>query len=143
LPIKANILYGDIIDTDYLAVIVNQLWAEALELYKSGYEPMLSKEAQDMAFEMQGEAMDEDVYFGVIQNYLDGNGWGSGSPPTEVCSKLLWEHAIQSKREMGRNDSIEIARIMNKMPGWTPYQGSQDGRKNMAGYGKQRCWVKL
>jgi predicted P-loop ATPase len=143
LPVKANISLGETIDTDYLATIVDQLWAEAIVLYNQGYVPMLSKEAQRIAYGLQNEALDEDFYFGLIQNYLQLDGWGTRKAPTAVCIKMLWDNAIDGRREIRSDDKKEITRIMNKMPNWKVYDGSKDGRKEVAGYGYQKCWVKI
>lgn len=142
LPIKSNIPHGKMIDVDYLSSVLDQLWAEALELYRSGYKPILTPEAGEIAFGLQSDAMDEDINLGLINAFLNREGWGDKQAPTEVCTLMLWVEALNCKREMRRYDSKEIARIMDNMEGWTLYSGSKDGRKRVGSYGNQRCWVR-
>ena len=133
---------GEVIDTDYLSSILDQLWAEALELYHNEYLPVLTSEAQAIAVGLQNDAMDEDVYLGLIQNYLERDGWGTMEAPIEVCSQMIWEQGLEGKGKVQPKDSKEIGRIMNKMPGWKLYSGSKDGRKKVGIYGYQKCWVR-
>ena len=143
LPILANIPQGEFIDTDSLSpAIINQLWAEAVELYKSGYTPILSPEANNIAVELQNYAMEEDVYFGLIQQFLEREGFGNQAAPNEVCSQMLWEKALDGRGKVSRKDSNDIIIAMNRIPNWKLYNGSKDGRKKVDGYGYQKCWVR-
>lgn len=143
LPVIANIPYGNKIDRDYLSSIVNQLWAEAFDLYKNGYIPVLSEEAAAIALDLQNNAMEEDPYEyeGMIKDFLNQNVWGD-KEIKEVCYKMLWEEALNKSGNIPPIEKQNMKKIMEDIPGWILYPNSQDNRKNITGYGKAVCWVK-
>ena len=70
---------------------IEQVWAEAMELYRSGnHKLMLSKESTEYLSEYQKQFMLEDADAGMIIDFLD-NYKGD-----RVCTKLLWKEALHT-----------------------------------------------
>ena len=112
---------------------MEQLWAEAMTIYRSGeYSMKFSKEIQKQLVEVQKDFMPEDTEAGQIQGFLEhytGN---------MVCSKQLFKEALghtfdQPKRWQLHN----INEIMNTVvTGWKPFSNP----RMFAGYGRQKGW---
>ena len=112
---------------------IEQLWAEAMTIYRSGqYSMKFSKSIQRQLVEVQKDFMPEDTEAGQIQGFLEhytGN---------MVCSKQLFKEALghtfdQPKRWQLHN----INEIMNTVvTGWKPFSNP----RMFAGYGRQKGW---
>ena len=97
---------------------IRQCWAEALARYKAGdLKPYARYDLLSVIREAQNNAEEDDWRVGAIQQYLDDVKREEGSA---VCVIELWHRALNQPEESkpGRADSIEIAKIMNEMPGW-------------------------
>ena len=112
---------------------MEQLWAEAMTIYRSGeYSMKFSKEIQKQLVEVQKDFMPEDTEAGQIQGFLEhytGN---------VVCSKQLFKEALgHAFEEPKRWQLHNINEIMNTVvTGWKPFSNP----RMFAGYGRQRGW---
>ncbi|MBQ6506579.1 MAG: hypothetical protein IJI08_04545 [Clostridia bacterium] len=95
-----------------------QCWAEAVALYKQGkLSPYADRAVIDLIRKEQENAMEDDWRVGAITDYLDQT---KKDPKATVSIIELWHCALNEPDEVKpcRKDSIEIAQIMNGIPGW-------------------------
>ena len=114
---------------------IDQLWAEAMVLYKAGdYTMKFSQETEKQLNLLRRDFMAEDTNAGMIQMYLDSY------EGDRVCTTQLYQEALHNPfTEPSRRDSIEIGDIMRfSIEGWEP--GSIH---RFAKYGRQRSWVRV
>ena len=142
----------------------NQIWAEACELAKNKYYSLvLSKEAEKIAKEEQDAHSEDNVYKGIILDYLDKkipkNAWDSMDLfarrtylneyetssllydesdlilRDKVCAAEIWEEALKMDiRYLKKSDSIEINKILSTLFQWEKIkQSSRFGK-----YGVQK-----
>ena len=114
-----------------------QLWAEAVAIYKSGdYSLTLSKEMEEQAQEHRESYQEEDVREGIIQEYLDT------TQEESVCVPMLYTEALQEMGKPSRRESNEIHEIMKlKIKGWKLHPNT-NGKARCGKYGKQVCYVR-
>lgn len=142
---------------------LEQIWAEACELAKDMYYNLvLSKEAEKIAKEEQDAHSEDNVYKGIILDYLDKkipNTWESMdlfSRRTylnefetmskqydendlilrdKICAAEIWEEALKMDiRYLKKSDSIEINKILSTLHKWEKLkQSSRFGK-----YGVQK-----
>ncbi len=154
-PIKS--IFNDLNDE------LDQIWAEACELAKNEfYSLVLSKEAEKIAKEEQEAHSEDNVYKGIILDYLDKkipNTWESMdlfSRRTylnefetmskqydendlilrdKICAAEIWEEALKMDiRYLKKSDSIEINKILSTLHKWEKLkQSSRFGK-----YGVQK-----
>ena len=142
---------------------INQVWAEAVHLYREGEQLFLSDDQSIMAREARDEFTEEDTMSGIIQNYLDTPvplDWDSKSPDARamwiddeangfekgdvlqnrVCSIQLWVEALHRRKgEHRRVDLLEISKVMHGLPGWR----ALPGRHRMTHYGPQMVFERI
>ena len=110
-----------------------QVWAEAMELYRSDkkHDLKLPKAMEDYLKEMQKEFMPEDTNIGMIQAWLDDCG------EEYVCSRMIFDEVIAKEGEVPKPQQIkEINEIMNNsISGWEKYKQHRFPR-----YGQQNSW---
>ena len=120
---------------------IGQMWAEAMEIYKSGrFKLAFSPAMQRYLKEHQRDFMPEDTKAGMIQAYLDKY---TGSM---VCSKQLYKEALNHAFDEPKQWEIrEINEIMNQcISSWryflfrNPRMFSEYGRQKRAGSVKTR-----
>ena len=107
---------------------IEQMWAEAMEIYRSGrFKLAFSPAMQRYLKEHQRDFMPEDTKAGMIQAYLDKY---TGSM---VCSKQLYKGALNHAFDEPKQWEIrEINEIMNQcISGWR-YFPNQECFPNMA-----------
>jgi putative DNA primase/helicase len=120
---------------------VNNLWAEAVYLYKHGESLHLSDELEKQAYDVQGEHREQDERTGIIQRYLDTllpDNWkdlnvydrrsflqGEGLQKEgtvkreKVCAAEIWCEALNGvHKEMSSFNTKFIHDIMRTMKGW-------------------------
>lgn len=139
---------------------VEQIWAEALALYRKGEELHLNKEENRIAALAQKEAMESDEREGLVCNYLDtllpenwdelslyerrnfltGGDFGVETQGkvkrTTVCNIEIWCECFgREQAAMKKSDSYEISAIMQKMDGW-----EKGERIRFSLYGLQRAY---
>ena len=112
---------------------IEQMWAEAMEIYRSGrFKPAFSPAMQRYLKEHQRDFMPEDTNAGMIQAYLDKY---TGSM---VCSKQLYKEALNHAFDEPKQWEIrEINEIMNQcISGWRYFPNP----RMFAEYGRQKGW---
>ena len=145
--------------TDLTPDVVQQVWAEAVSLYKKGEPLFLPAELEAAARAVQETYEEENPKVGIVARYLDRllpENWAAldlysrrqfleGSDPGSVerqtvCTLEIWAEALgQSPDRMDRYASKEVREIMAKLPRWR-HQGHA---KITAGpYGRQRYYEK-
>ena len=112
---------------------MRQLWAEVMEIYKSGnYSLRLPKEMERQMAVYRADFMAEDTATGMIQAWLDD------FDGDFVCTKLIYTEAYHMDGEPDRKVIGEINDIMNNT-----VQGWEDGPQHrFPVYGQQRSWVR-
>lgn len=149
-------IFGDLTQ-DY----INQLWAEAVAMFRAGESLLLSEEAQKILAIRHGEHIERDDFEGVIVDYLEKeipDDWDTMDAfSREVYMKdgisaegdvLVKRHKICvaelaceclgfPKTALNRTLSRRIANILDSLPDW-----ERRATLNFGGlYGRQRGWV--
>jgi predicted P-loop ATPase len=140
---------------------VDQVWAEALHLYRAGEPLFLNSSQSELASTAREAFTEEDALTGIIQSYLDtlvpedwdhlspearqlwllnqADGFSTpGSVPiNQVCSLQVWMEAMGRRRgDHKRIDLLEITNALKALPGWRALPGS----RRMPGYGPQKVF---
>lgn len=142
---------------------IDQVWAEAMHMYRAGEQLWLGEEESLMASEEREAFTEEDASVGLIQAYLDTSipdGWDGMSPESRqmwlmnqedgfeagtnridrVCSLQIWVEAMGRRRgDHKRLDLIEITNALKQVPGWQ----RAAGRKRVPGYGPQAVFERI
>lgn len=147
----------------------DQIWAEAIHLYRSGEELFLKGMEAQEAYKMQQDAMESDDREGIVAEYLDrmlpdkwsemdiyqrrsflggGEFEASGVTGTQkrerVCVMEIWCECFGKERQnLKKADSYEIEGILNKVGGWIRYQGSSSGKSRIPLYGVQKTFERI
>lgn len=142
---------------------INQIWAEAVHIYKEGAEELyLSKELEEYAKKLQEEHTEVDEREGLIKEYLETllpANWGEmglferrawlqsddevrakGTVQRDkVCAAEIWCELLGGKIEnMTTQNTKFIHQIMGKMEGWSKAKSQLLFQK----YGYQRGYAK-
>ena len=142
---------------------VNQIWAEAYQLYKAGEKLYLSKELEALAKDQQIEHSETDDRAGLIQNYLNTLlpvDWDYmdihqrrnfiTSPDelqaegtvqrTTVCIAEIWVELFNKPlAEMTRYNTRDLHALVKNMPGW---EEPKKGTYRFKLYGTQRIYTR-
>lgn len=137
---------------------VDQVWAEAVHLYRNGEPLFLDRDEANMAAAERESYTEEDALAGLIQEYVDKPvtpqfyqmdqaerlAWaeyGSADPEheiaaplEEVCTTQIWYEVLRAKRPAQRTELIEISEALKRM-GWVSV-----GQKRMKPYGNQTAF---
>ncbi len=147
--------------TDLTDDEVDQIWAEAYQMYLSGEKLFMSAEAAVTAKEEQAAHSERDIRTGIIEAFLERRlpvDWDSTdlldrrvylegvelSPNGEVdreyvCTPELWCECFgHDKKSMDRFKVREINDIMRTVPGWE----IGPGKKTFPLYGRQRYFYR-
>ena len=140
--------------------VVDQLWAEAVELYKSGEQLYLTDEEATLAQLERDPFLEEDSNAGVIENFLATKvpmDWWSKAPSARIqwiedldqgfeaegditvdrtCTRQLWHEALKQRIPPRRTDLLEIAASLKDL-GWV-----SSGHHRFPGYGTQTVYVR-
>lgn len=141
---------------------VEQLWAEALVVYRKGEKLYLEGPEATQAITEQAEAMEQDEREGLVRTYLetllppnwdamslydrrnflngsDFSGKGKGTIQRQtVCNMEIWCECFGKDGSiMQTKDSYAIASIMKKIEGW-----ERTGNRTVAIYGRQRLYTR-
>ena len=114
---------------------MEQLWAEVMEIYRSGnFSLDLPSEMEAEAERLRREFMPEDPKAGMIQAFLD-NFTGK-----HVCTQLLYKEALKNEFSKPKDWELkEIGDIMNNsVTGWQKCKNQR-----YAEYGTQRSWCRI
>ena len=136
---------------------VQQVWAEAVEIYRAGEELYLTKELAAVARDVQEAYEEENPRAGIIADYLDRllpAGWeamdtyarrsfleGDAEGVTQrqtVCILEIWAEALNGNPDkLDRYAIKEIRDIMASLPEW---ERSKNKFTTIRPYGRQRYY---
>jgi putative DNA primase/helicase len=119
----------------------DQIWAEAVELFKKGEPLMLPEHLERQAKELQKSYTEESTYAGEIREKLDmpwgGGDFGNITVKDRVCAAEIWCEMLGfSKDKFTTAKAREINAILKNTPGWRLYP-KNNGRARHGGYGFQ------
>ena len=146
---------------------IDQVWAEAVTLWRAGEALYLDDELTEAAVREQEAHMEESDKFGLISEYLDRklpeswkdmptherrqylagddfSGPQEGAVErTQVCILEVWCEVF-GKDPAALTPIIrnEIKDILLRMPGWKPYTGGTGKLRFGSQYGPQKCFIR-
>ena len=146
-------IFSDELDND-----INQIWAEAVSLYRTGETLYLGKEAENIAYKEQSNHSESDERKGLIELYLDmrlPSNWDDldiferrewvEKPVNEfeerdyVCAAEVWcECLSKEKEDMSRYNTRDINDILESFENW---ERSNSTRKFEI-YGVQKYYIR-
>lgn len=152
-------VFDDLTDSE-----IDQIWAEAVTLYRSGEPLHLSKELEEQAALKQKEHSETDERTGIIQRYLDmplPEGWEDmdiharrmyirgdelserGTVQRErVCVAEIWcELFGREQADLNRFQSQEVVKILRSLEGWDTAKGGKGTIRHKL-YGTQKYYVR-
>lgn len=157
-------LWDDLTDDE-----IDQIWAEAVELYDAGEPLYLNPELEAVAREEQEQYTEESDLTGIIREFLDRpiprdwpektlaeriawlNGAEDFGEPEDaaelvqrdaVCAAEIWCEALRGDlKNLRMAQSREILEIVRNTPGWAASDKS-GGRMYFPIYGRQRAMVR-
>ena len=136
---------------------VQQVWGEAVEIYKAGEKLYLPRKLEELAREVQETYEEENPKAGIIMDYLDRllpEGWenldtysrrqwletdAAGTVKRQtVCTLEVWAEALGGNPDkLDRYAAKEIRDIMATLPDWK-HKGN--ARTTARPYGRQRYY---
>lgn len=123
----------------------DQIWAEAVELFKKGAPLMLPDRLEQQAKELQKAYTEESTYAGFIREHLDkpwGNDFVSSAIKHRVCALEIWSELLGfSKDKFTTAKAREINSVLKNTPGWIIYP-KNNGRTRHGDYGFQTVFVR-
>lgn len=145
----------------------DQIWAEAVAIYKSGFRLYLDREMAEEAIRQQEAHSEESSKFGMVEEYLNRRiplDWYTRSmmerrayinkeldtdfdepfedtmPRVKVCVMEIWCELFNGDpKNLAPVLAREINDIMRVMPGW---EKAKSGLRFGADYGQQRAFIK-
>lgn len=142
-----------------LGLPVQQLWAEAVHLYKKG-EKLYMDDKLEVEAKKQQEAYSEvDERLGIIERFLETplpDTWEDmnrferveymnsperhrGKKRTHVCVLEIWEEGLGlAQKDCNNYKSKELISLLRRLPGWE----YKDSRKSFGVYGSQRHFAR-
>ena len=138
---------------------IDQIWAEAVHLFKAGEKLFLSPEAETLAKVEQVKHSEVDERKGLLEQYLDRKlpaNWdeldvyerqnyltdplSAGTVDRDyVCIAEIWCECLgKNKEDMSRYNTRELNDIMRALPDWEP----SNSTRNFKIYGKQKYYAK-
>ena len=136
---------------------IDQIWAEALQMFKDGEPLFLSTEAEKLAKVEQIKHSEVDERKGLLEQYLNRKlpeNWGNldlyerrlfleadnyegVSERDYVCIAEVWCECLgKNKEDMSRYNTREVNDIMRALPDWEP----SNSTRNFKLYGKQKYY---
>lgn len=164
-----DILMQDVtksIDDDLTESEVDQIWAEAMYLYKQGEKLWLNEEETLEAEKLQELHRDEPMMAGKVYEYLDmllPEGWDdmnvyqrrdyideynpniiNALPKDKVCALEIWVEVYgESGRTIPPIQKKEIVGILENASGWERCKSNKAGKLKFGKYyGQQRAFVR-
>ena len=116
---------------------VDQIWAEAYQIYNNGETLFLNSTDEEVADMIQREEMEVDPRAGIIEEYL------KDPTKTEVCLMEIWCECLRRQRQdMKKRDAYELEAVLRKTGEWELYTGNSSGKVRTLNYGIQRVFVR-
>jgi putative DNA primase/helicase len=117
---------------DLSEYVVNQLWAEAVEYYRSGESLHLPKKIEAMATEVQAKHVEGSVWKPLIEEFIKagepGSEFGEHLPYTRLTYQEIWVGAIKADmKTFTRMSAKEITLAMSSIPNWVKTTFKKDG----------------
>lgn len=150
--------------TDYE---VDQVWAEAVTLWREGETLYLGPELEAEALKRQGQHTEESAKTGLIVEYLErllpedweqrgiparrafihGTEFGQPAEGTvrreRVCAMEIWVELFEGDpKQLTPMQAREINDILRRLPGWVPYTEGRGRLYFGKHYGHQRAFVR-
>lgn len=147
---------------------IDEVWTEALFIYKQGEDLFLKGEEARIAQSEQAEAMEGDDREGLVREYLERllpenwdamtlyerrnflssdefGGFAKGIKERQlVCSMEIWCECFgKDSASLKKADSYEITSIMSRLENWKPYNGTKSGTTRFPIYNKQRAFMRV
>lgn len=137
-PIKTNserIEKHILEDETEARIYIDQLWAEAMVIYRSGkFSLKFSQNIERYLMDIQESFMPEDTDVGLIKAWLEDTN------EVYVCSRMLYKEALGNIEKPKQYELRDIGRIMNdSINGWK-YSNKKTHR--FKDYGIQKYWYK-
>lgn len=119
----------------------DQIWAEAMAMFKKSEPLVLPDHLEKQAKEMQKAYTEESIYAGMIREYLDkpwdGDFVEDGKIRDKVCAIEIWCDLLNLSRDKFTTAKArEINLILKNTPGWRIYP-KNNGRTRHGNYGLQ------
>ncbi len=153
---------------DMVQAEIDQIWAEAVELWNGGEKLCLEADIEKEAIKRQEQHTEESAKDGMIRQHLDtllpenwgeldvvarqiflhGGGLESGEEGTikrdKVCAMEIWVEFFKGDiKQMTPMQAREINDILRKMEGWEPYSKGTGKLRFGKNYGLQRAFVRV
>lgn len=147
---------------------VDQIWAEAVCVYRKGEDLFLNGNEAQIAISEQANAMESDDREGLVREYLEKllpenwqtmdlyerrnflNGGEFENAPVGdekrklVCPMEIWCECFgKDSANIKKSDSYEITAIMARIENWKPYDGTKSGTTRFHIYNKQRAFMRV
>lgn len=143
--------------------VIDQIWAEAVSLYKSGAKWYLTDEEEDLARAVQEEHTEVSGKLGLIAEFAERkiphdwyersieerrafwSDWGEAdegelTERTKICAIEVWCELFEGDpKSYDTLRSREISSLLKRLPGWTAVRSIKTGRA----YGIQRGYRKI
>mgnify|MGYP001466622637 CR=1 FL=1 len=133
LPINKNKRSKDPFK-ELTADYVNQLWAEAYQLYLND-EPLHITDdgVKQEAKRLQDEHTADDGLKGIIEEYIHRENL------SKICARQIWHDCLMNDKEPKRHNVSDINEVLRKLDGWKMMKTPRRFRK----YGNQRGFQKV
>lgn len=123
----------------------DQIWAEAVKLFKDGEALYLPPELEKQVENLQREYTEESSLAGYIRENLDKT-WGFVPEATvrnRVCAMEIWCEMLGNNKETFTSGKArEINHVLKNTPGWRMYP-SNNGRVRHGNYGTQTVFERV
>lgn len=164
-PVRVS---GDSVKKAWQLNDIDQIWAEALCVYKQGEDLFLKGNEAQIAISEQANAMETDDREGLVREYLEKllpDNWdsmdlyerrnflsggdfdkvSSGTVKRNiVCPMEIWcECFCKDSANLKKSDSYEMTAIMARIENWKPYDGTKSGTTRFQIYNKQRAFMRV
>ena len=147
---------------------IDQIWAEAVCVYRKGEDLFLNGNEAQIAISEQANAMESDDREGLVREYLEkmlpenwnsmdlyerrnflsGGEFDKVSSSTVkrnlVCPMEIWCECFgKDSANLKKSDSYEITAIIARIENWKPYDGTKSGTTRFQIYNKQRAFMRV
>lgn len=147
---------------------IDQIWAEAVSVYRKGEDLFLNGNEAQIAISEQANAMESDDREGLVREYLEkllpdnwnsmdlyerrnflsGGDFDKASSGTVkrnlVCPMEIWCECFgKDSANLKKSDSYEITAMIARIENWKPYDGTKSGTTRFQIYNKQRAFMRV